>query len=189
MTEKRSSSDSRPATVIGVDQEKTTTARADVPEPTIEGSDTLPNGVGPASNGVEPIRDGKGANIIGPRNYDREAQSVGLVRPPPTDKGTLPSFKWSFADSHIRIEEGGWARQATIREIPTSIELAGVNMRLEEGVIRELHWHKEAECMSFIFYPKYFSCNYNCSSQGRTCLKVAVVLHASTLRVAHMRQI
>lgn len=24
-----------------------------------------------------------------------------------------------------------------------SIELAGVNMRLEEGAIRELHWHKE----------------------------------------------
>lgn len=27
----------------------------------------------------------------------------------------------------------------------SSVELASVNMRLEEGVIRELHWHKEAE--------------------------------------------
>lgn len=51
----------------------------------------------------------------------------------------------SFADSHTRIEEGGWTRQTTIRELPTSRELAGVNMRLDEGVIRELHWHKEAE--------------------------------------------
>lgn len=35
--------------------------------------------------------------------------------------------------------------QTTIRELPTSVELAGVNMRLDEGAIRELHWHKEAE--------------------------------------------
>ena len=54
-------------------------------------------------------------------------------------------MRWSFADSHIRIEEGGWTRETTVRELGTSKELAGVNMRLEEGVIRELHWHKEAE--------------------------------------------
>ena len=42
-------------------------------------------------------------------------------------------------------QEGGWTRQTTIRELPTSVELAGVNMRLDHGVIRELHWHKEAE--------------------------------------------
>lgn len=32
-----------------------------------------------------------------------------------------------------------------MRELPTSVELAGVNMRLDTGAIRELHWHKEAE--------------------------------------------
>lgn len=32
-----------------------------------------------------------------------------------------------------------------MRELPSSVELAGVNMRLDSGVIRELHWHKEAE--------------------------------------------
>lgn len=32
-----------------------------------------------------------------------------------------------------------------MRELGTSSELASVNMRLDEGVIRELHWHKEAE--------------------------------------------
>lgn len=57
----------------------------------------------------------------------------------------MENMRWSFSDSHIRIEEGGWTRETTIRELPTSKELAGVNMRLEEGVIRELHWHKEAE--------------------------------------------
>lgn len=90
-------------------------------------------------------RNGDGANMLGPRNRDRERQNPDLVRPPSTDHGNMPNMRWSFADSHIRIEEGGWTRQTTVRELPTSKELAGVNMRLDEGVIRELHWHKEAE--------------------------------------------
>jgi oxalate decarboxylase len=40
---------------------------------------------------------------------------------------------------------GGWARETTIRELPVSTEIAGVNMRLKPGGIRELHFHKEAE--------------------------------------------
>lgn len=94
---------------------------------------------------VTPIRDGKGSDIIGPRNIERENQGPDMVRPPSTDSGSLPPMKWSFSDSHVRIEEGGWARQTTIVELPTSVDLAGVNMRLEEGAIRELHWHKETE--------------------------------------------
>ena len=83
--------------------------------------------------------------MLGPRNKDRERQNPDIVRPPSTDHGSMPNMRWSFADSHIRIEEGGWTRETTVRELPTSKELAGVNMRLDEGVIRELHWHKEAE--------------------------------------------
>ena len=33
----------------------------------------------------------------------------------------------------------------TVRELPISTTMAGVNMRLKPGGIRELHWHKEAE--------------------------------------------
>ncbi|KAL2834095.1 Bicupin, oxalate decarboxylase/oxidase [Aspergillus pseudoustus] len=92
-----------------------------------------------------PWRNGDGATIMGPRNKDRERQNPDMVRPPSTDHGNMPNMRWSFADSHVRIEEGGWTRQTTVRELPTSKELAGVNMRLDEGVIRELHWHREAE--------------------------------------------
>jgi oxalate decarboxylase len=45
----------------------------------------------------------------------------------------------------MRLEEGGWARETTIRELPISKAMAGVNMRLRTNVARELHWHKEAE--------------------------------------------
>ncbi|KJZ76105.1 Oxalate decarboxylase oxdC [Hirsutella minnesotensis 3608] len=92
-----------------------------------------------------PWRNGKGASILGPYNRDRSRQSPDMLRPPSTDHGTLSNMRWSFTDSHVRIEEGGWTRQTTVRELPTSVELAGVNMRLNTGVYRELHWHKEAE--------------------------------------------
>jgi len=102
--------------------------------------DTVGDGIQPL-----PFRNGDGATILGPRNLDRERQEPDVVRPPSTDSGTMKNMKWSFADSHVKIEEGGWTRQTTVRELPTSVELAGVNMRLDEGAIRELHWHKEAE--------------------------------------------
>jgi hypothetical protein len=54
-------------------------------------------------------------------------------------------LKFSFAATRNRLVTGGWAREVTVRELPVATELAGVNMRLKPGGIRELHWHKEAE--------------------------------------------
>ncbi len=71
-------------------------------------------------------------------------EQIPLVSPS-TDSGTVPNLKWPFALSHNRVLSGGWARETTIRELPISSEIAGVNMRLKPGAIRELHWHKEAE--------------------------------------------
>lgn len=93
----------------------------------------------------EPIQGPYGANIVGPSNIPREQQNPDVLTPPRTDHGDLPNLKWSFADSPMRLEEGGWARQTTIRELPSSPTIAGVNMRLKAGAIREMHWHKEAE--------------------------------------------
>jgi oxalate decarboxylase family bicupin protein len=103
--------------------------------------------VDPIGDDLDPLpwRNGLGSSVLGPWNPERSRQSPDMVRPPSTDHGNVANMRWSFADSHIRIEEGGWTRQTTIRELGTSVELAGVNMRLGPNVIRELHWHKEAE--------------------------------------------
>lgn len=93
----------------------------------------------------KPTRGKEGISILGPTNPAREAQSPDRVMPPSTDRGTLPSLRWSFTDSHNRVSEGGWARQTTVRELPSATEIAGVNMRLYAGAIREMHWHKEGE--------------------------------------------
>mgnify|MGYP003693573533 CR=1 FL=1 len=63
-----------------------------------------------------------------------------------TDRSRLDSnLHFPFAYAHNRLEDGGWAREVTVREMPAMKELAIVNMRLGPGVVRELHWHKEAE--------------------------------------------
>jgi oxalate decarboxylase len=102
-------------------------------------------GAATGDNPPEPIRGNQGAKILGPTNPARQAQSPDRLSPPATDSGTLPTLRWSFADSHIKMREGGWSRQTTIREIPSSTDLALVNMRLKAGGVRELHWHKPAE--------------------------------------------
>jgi oxalate decarboxylase len=93
----------------------------------------------------QPIVDGRGATILGPRNVPIERENPDVLIAPVTDAGTVPNLKWPFALSHNRVLSGGWARETTTRELPISTEVSGVNMRLKPGGIRELHWHKEAE--------------------------------------------
>ncbi len=88
---------------------------------------------------------GYGGADNGPRDLMRDGQNPDILNPPKTDHGTLPNLKFSFSDSHVRQGTGGWTRQVTARELPASTDIAGVNMRLNAGGIRELHWHKEVE--------------------------------------------
>jgi oxalate decarboxylase len=74
-----------------------------------------------------------------------ELENPSLLVPPRSDHGTVPNLKFSYAAAHNRVLAGGWAREVTVRELPVATTLAGVNMRLKPGAIRELHWHKEAE--------------------------------------------
>jgi oxalate decarboxylase len=93
----------------------------------------------------QPIRDGVGATVLGPRNVARDRQNPDLLAAPATDHGTVPNLRFSFADAHNRLTDGGWAREVTQRELPIATTLAGVNMRLRPGGVREMHWHKQAE--------------------------------------------
>ena len=68
--------------------------------------DPYDHAVDPIADDLDPLpwRNGLGASVLGPWNKERSRQSPDLVRPPSTDHGNLPSLRWSFADSHIRIE-------------------------------------------------------------------------------------
>jgi oxalate decarboxylase len=93
----------------------------------------------------QPQRRGRGGTDPGPRNLMRDRQNRDLLVPPSTDHGTLPNLRFSFSDAHVRLDSAGWARQVTVRELGVSKNIAGVNMRLNAGGVRELHWHKAAE--------------------------------------------
>ncbi|MDX8361441.1 oxalate decarboxylase family bicupin [Cytobacillus sp. IB215316] len=94
----------------------------------------------------QPIReDGAGATDLGPRDILRDIENPDMLVPPKTDAGRIPNLKFSFSDTPMSLYHGGWAREVTVRELPIATTIAGVNMRLTPGGVRELHWHKEAE--------------------------------------------
>jgi oxalate decarboxylase len=99
-----------------------------------------------AQTGVlTPQSDGRGGTNPGPSNPARINQNPDMMVPPTTDSGTLPNLRFSFDDAHMRLSAGGWTRQVTVRELGIADAMAGVNMRLNAGGVRELHWHKAAE--------------------------------------------
>ena len=81
----------------------------------------------------------------GPQNSTIASQFPSAELPPPTDVGAMPMFWASFNNAPKRIQNGGWARQVTQADFPISQTIAGVDMRLTAGGIRELHWHLAAE--------------------------------------------
>jgi oxalate decarboxylase len=93
----------------------------------------------------EPVRGSDGGTILGPRNEPLEQENPNLLAPPATDAQNLPNLKFSFDDAHNRLLSGGWARQVTVQELPVATTIAGVDMRLKPGAIRELHWHNAGE--------------------------------------------
>jgi oxalate decarboxylase len=83
--------------------------------------------------------------IPGPHDTGLAGTMPTFLDPPATDVGSLPQFWASFNLAPRRIQDGGWGRQVTVADFAISTEIAGVNMRLSAGGIRELHWHQQAE--------------------------------------------
>jgi oxalate decarboxylase len=111
------------------------------------------SGVGTAQQGQESARNVSDSSKSdpGPTNAVLDAQNPSAVVPPVTDAGSVPAFKYPFSLSHKRPHSGGWSREVTVRELPVSKSIAGVDMRLTAGGIRELHWHAAAE-WAFMLY-------------------------------------
>jgi oxalate decarboxylase len=81
----------------------------------------------------------------GPENNVLFHENPNTNTPPPTDHGDIGPIWYSFDLARKRVEEGGWTHQVTQRELPSSTDIAGVNMRLTAGSFRELHWHTADE--------------------------------------------
>jgi oxalate decarboxylase len=102
--------------------------------------------------------DASSTNPIGPDNPALHEENPDSVTPPPTDHGNVKPFKYPFDYSHNRIQEGGWARQVTVQDLPVATTLAGVNMRLIAGGIRELHWHAAGEWAIMLYGSARVTC-------------------------------
>src|ERR1700674_2603922 len=85
-------------------------------------------------------RGDRSATDPGPANAGLDPQNPDTAWPPGTDsKSLVPTFKYPFSFANKRTYEGGWSREVTRRELPVSKSMAGVNMRLTAGGVRELH--------------------------------------------------
>ena len=88
----------------------------------------------------------RNATDPGPANQALDAQNPDSEWPPATDsKSLVQTFKYPFSFANKRTYKGGWSREVTVRELAVSKSLAGVNMRLTAGGVRELHWHTADE--------------------------------------------
>ena len=109
------------------------------------------------STGSKVISD-KSRSDPGPTNSILDAQNPDSNSPPPTDAGGVQTFKYPFSFAHKRLQEGGWSREVTQRELAISKSLAGVNMRLTAGGVRELHWHTASEWAFMLYGTARITC-------------------------------
>jgi oxalate decarboxylase len=63
---------------------------------------------------------------------------------------TLPEFTFALEKSQGRVLAGSYGKEATVEQLPISKGIAGVSMRLEPGVMRELHWHATAAEWAYV---------------------------------------
>src|ERR1700685_4076415 len=100
--------------------------------------------------GVPPTGDRKTSDP-GPANAALDAQNPDSILPPSSDAGGVQTFKYPFSLAHKRVHSGGWSREVTVRELAVSTTIAGVDMRLTAGGVRELHWHAAGEWAMMLY--------------------------------------
>ncbi|EFR04214.1 oxalate decarboxylase oxdD [Nannizzia gypsea CBS 118893] len=95
----------------------------------------------------QPIQEsGKGGVFSGGTNPELDLQNPSNINgQPATDNGLVPNLKWSFSLSKTRMFHGGWIREQVIQDLPASHDIAGAQVHLIKGGIRQMHWHRVAE--------------------------------------------
>jgi len=94
----------------------------------------------------------------GPTNPAIDAANPDSNSPPITDAGGVQTFKCPCSLAHKRMQEGGWSREVTQRELAVSKTRAGVDMRLTAGGVRDLHWHTAAEWAFMLYGTARITC-------------------------------
>ena len=113
---------------------------------TVAGSLAVSSATAQQGQMTNKARTDRSATDPGPTNEALDSQNRDSAWPPATDsKSLVQNFKYPFSFANKRTYEGGWSREVTVRELGVSKSLAGVNMRLTAGGIRELHWHTADE--------------------------------------------
>ena len=105
-----------------------------------------------------PAKNDRSASAPGPGNAPLDDQNPDSFLPPQSDAGGVQTFKYPFSFAHKRFQEGGWSREVTVRELAVSKSLAGVDMRLTAGGVRELHWHTAAEWAYMLYGSARITC-------------------------------
>src|SRR5271156_3905659 len=100
----------------------------------------------------------RSASDPGPTNSVIDAANPDSDHPLPSDAGGVQTFKYPFSFAHKRFQQGGWSREVTVRELAVSKSLAGVDMRLTAGGVRELHWHTAAEWAYMLYGSARITC-------------------------------
>jgi oxalate decarboxylase len=103
-------------------------------------------------------KDNRSTSDPGPTNPGIDAANPDSNIPVPTDAGGVQTFKYPFSFAHKRLQEGGWSREVTQRELAVSKTMAGVDMRLTAGGVRELHWHTAAEWAIMLYGSARITC-------------------------------
>lgn len=95
----------------------------------------------------QPIRGNTGGTDSSQRQEAYDRMNSDKFAPPGTDKGQTINAQWPMGLSRNRFgkDGSGWARQENTVVMPDATRMAGVDMRLEAGAYRELHWHVASE--------------------------------------------
>ncbi|KAF2085962.1 putative oxalate decarboxylase [Saccharata proteae CBS 121410] len=95
----------------------------------------------------QPIRGSKGGTDPGPRSKEIDRLNSDKLAPPGTDHAQTINAQWSLGDSHTKmgLDRAGYSKQENTVVMPDATKMAGVDMRLEAGAYRELHWHVAGE--------------------------------------------